>query len=102
LIAARRVDQGLRVGAHWVSYRLGGAIPSHSYRWIRVLWRSDHCYLEAAGGSQGNSDFRLRIRFGWITKTEDINLVTMVVIGATKATTRADAASCCHHPLGSP
>jgi hypothetical protein len=48
-----------------------------------------------------HSDFRRRVRVGWITKTEDINLVTMVAIGATKATTRADAAYCRHHPPGS-
>jgi hypothetical protein len=50
-----------------------------------------------------HSDFRLSAahRVGWITKTEDINLVTMVAIGATRATTRADAAYCRHHPPGS-
>lgn len=37
---------------HAVSYRAGGPIPPHSYRWVRVLWRSALCYLEAAGGSE--------------------------------------------------
>src|SRR5262249_28788216 len=33
--------------------RTGGPIPPHSYRWVRMLWRSDRCYLEGAGSSQG-------------------------------------------------
>jgi hypothetical protein len=79
---------------HWVRYRIGGPIPPHSYRWVRVLWRSAHCYLNAAGGSQGFSDLRLRVRVGWITKTEDITLPGEFAVAATAATVHADRAHC--------
>jgi hypothetical protein len=49
---------------HWVTYRTGGPIPPHSYRWVRVLWRSYHCYLNGAGSSQGTSELLLRVRVG--------------------------------------
>ena len=83
---------------HAVSYRAGGPVPPHSYRWVRVLWRSAHCYLNAAGGSQGTTDLRLRIRIGWITKTEDIPLQAEWAVAATAATARADAAYCRNRP----
>ena len=79
---------------HVVSYRTGGPIPPHSYRWVRVLWRSDRCYLEGAGAGQGTSDLRLRVRVGWITRTEDIQLPAEFAVAATAATTNADAAYC--------
>jgi len=83
---------------HSVSYRVGGPIPPHSFRWVRVLWRSAHCYL-ASGGWQGTSDIRLRVRVGWITRTEDIPLGAMIAVAGTAATTRADAAYCRKHGL---
>ena len=85
---------------HWVRYRLGGPIPPHSYRWIRVMWRSAHCYLNDAGGSQGSSDVLLRVRVGWITRTEDINLPSEIAVAATRASVHADAAYCRLHPTG--
>ncbi len=85
---------------HAVSYRHGGPIPPHSYRWIRVMWRSAHCYLNDAGSSQGSSDVLLRVRVGWITRTEDINFLTEYAVTATKASVRADAAYCRTHPQG--
>jgi len=85
---------------HAVRYRMGGPIPPHSFRWVRVLWRSAHCYL-AAGGSQGTSDLRLRVRVGWITRTEDIQLGAEIAVAATKASVAADAAYCRTHQPGS-
>ena len=79
---------------HAVTYRAGGGvIPPHSYRWVRVLWRSDRCYLED-GGSQGVTGLLLRVRVGWITRTETIELPAEFAITSTAATTHADAAYC--------
>jgi hypothetical protein len=85
---------------HAVSYRTGGPIPPHSYRWIRVSWRSAHCYLEAAGGWQGTSDLQLRIRVGWITRTEDIPLDAEIAVSPSAATVQADKAYCRNRPPG--
>jgi hypothetical protein len=87
--------------SHAVSYRAGGPIPPHSYRWVRVLWRSAHCYLEAAGGSQGTSDLRLRMRVGWITRTEDVPLPAEYAVSPTAATVHADGAYCRNGQPGS-
>lgn len=87
--------------SHAVSYRAGGPIPPHSYRWVRVLWRSAHCYLNAAGGSQGTADLRLRVRVGWITRTEDVPLPAEYAVAATAASVHADRAYCRHRLPGS-
>src|SRR5262245_43489504 len=79
---------------HAVSYRASGSIPPHSYRWVRVLWRSAHCYLNAPGGSQGTSDLHVNVRVGWITRTEDIPLSAEIAVAATKASVQADRAYC--------
>jgi hypothetical protein len=84
-----------------VSYRTGGPIPPHSYRWVRVLWRSAHCYLNAAGGSQGTSDLLLRVRVGWITRTEDVRLPAEFAVAATAASVHADRAYCRNRLPGS-
>lgn len=49
---------------HAVRYEIGGAIPPHSYRWVRVLWRSYRCYLNAVGGSQGSDKLPVRVQLG--------------------------------------
>jgi hypothetical protein len=85
---------------HAVSYRTGGPIPPHSYRWVSVLWRSAHCYLEAAGGSQGTSDLQLRVRVGWITRTEDIPLDAEIAVSPSAATVQADKEYCRNRPPG--
>jgi hypothetical protein len=64
-----------------VKYRIGGPIPPHSYRWVRVLWRSYYCYLNGVGSSQGTSDLLLRVRVGGITRTEDIQLPMEFAVG---------------------
>jgi hypothetical protein len=70
---------------HWVRYRIGGPIPPHSYRWVRVLWRSYYCFQEGAGSSFGYSDLLLRVRVGLITRTEEIQLPTELAVGGTAA-----------------
>jgi hypothetical protein len=65
---------------HWVAYRTGGTIPPHSYRWLRVLWRSYQCYLEGPGGSQGVDHLTLRVKVGWITRTEVVSLGTEAAV----------------------
>ena len=59
---------------HSVKYQVGGTIPPHSYRWLRVQWRSYQCYLQGPGGSQGIDRLTLRVKVGWITRTEVIPL----------------------------
>jgi hypothetical protein len=66
---------------HWVRYRIGGPIPPHSYRWVRVLWRSWYCYLNGVGSGQGTSDLRLGVRVGLITRTEDVQLPMELAVG---------------------
>jgi hypothetical protein len=61
---------------HSVAYQAGGTIPPHSYRWLRVLWRSSQCYLEGPGGSQGVDVLTLQVKVGWITRTEVFSLPT--------------------------
>ncbi len=73
---------------HWVTYRIGGPIPPHSYRWVRVLWRSYYCFQEGAGSSLGFTDLHFRVRVGWITRTEEIQLPTELAVGGTAATAR--------------
>jgi hypothetical protein len=84
--------------ARLLSYRLGGPIPPHSYRWVRVQWRSWHCLMNVAGGSDNNNTFSFFVRVGWITRKEVINLDSEIAVAATKASTRADAAYCARHP----
>ena len=86
---------------HWVRYRIGGPIPPHSYRWVRVLWRSAHCYLNAAGGSQGTSDLLLRVRVGWIIRIEDVPLGAEFAVAATATSVQADKAYCRNQLPGS-
>jgi hypothetical protein len=74
---------------HMVRYEAGGAIPPHSYRWVRVLWRSEHCYLEAVGGTQGTNVLTVRVKVGWITRTEAIQLPAWYSLSATKANVQA-------------
>jgi hypothetical protein len=55
-----------------VSYVLPGTIPPHQIRALRVLWTSTTC-LEK-GSSQGIDGLSLRVRVGWITRTEVVRL----------------------------
>jgi hypothetical protein len=75
----------LESSPHAVRYQIGGAIPPHSYRWVRVLWRSYHCYLNGVGSNQGSNELTVRVQLGWITRTEDIQLPTEFAVSATRA-----------------
>ena len=55
-----------------VSYVLPGTIPPHQIRAVRVMWTSTTC-LEK-GSDQGINRLSLRVRVGWITRTEVIRL----------------------------
>jgi hypothetical protein len=65
----REVDEGSNVYSG-VRFVLPGVIPPHQLRAMRVLWFSNTC-LEA-GGEQGSDEIALRVRVGWITRTEVI------------------------------
>jgi hypothetical protein len=54
------------------AYGLPGVIPPHQSRAIRVTWVSIVCDMRGGGGIQ--DQFDLRVRVGWITRTEVINL----------------------------
>ena len=89
IAAATTTPPNLVGEPHAVRYEIGGAIPPHSYRWVRVLWRSYRCYLNAVGGSQGSNELAVRVELGWITRTEDIQLPTEFAVSATKANVTA-------------
>jgi hypothetical protein len=74
---------------HAVRYQIGGVIPPHSYGWVRVLWRSYRCYLNGVGSWQGNNVLTVRVRVGWVTRTEDIQLPTMFAVSATRINVQA-------------
>jgi hypothetical protein len=68
-----------------IHYEIGGAIPPHSYRLVRVLWRSYRCFLYPPGSTGGNDELTVRVQLGWITRTENIQLPTEFALIATKA-----------------
>ncbi len=76
-------------------YAIGGSIPPHSYRWVRVIWRSWHCLFNVPGGWIGTNQLTLRVRVGWITRTEAIQLPVMFALSQTKA--NLDPAYCKAH-----
>jgi hypothetical protein len=80
---------------HEVRYEVGGAIPPHSFRWVRVLWRSWHCLSNEAGASFGTNELTVRVQLGWITRTDNIQLPTEFALSITKA--NLDAAYCQAH-----
>lgn len=55
-------------------YASPGAIPPHSYRFVRVTWISNVCLQK--DGETWFGDIPLRVRVGAITRTEDISLDT--------------------------
>ena len=67
----REIDEGGGVYTG-VKFILPGVIPPHQLRAMRVLWFSNTCMQ---GRSQeGNDEIALRVRVGWITRTEIISL----------------------------
>jgi hypothetical protein len=67
----REIDDGGGVYAG-VKFILPGVIPPHQLRAMRVLWFSNICLV--GGGGEGNDEAALRVRVGWITRTEIISL----------------------------
>jgi hypothetical protein len=65
----REVDEGGGVYTA-VKFGLPGVIPPHQLRAMRVLWRSTTCL--GRGDEQGSDEVALRVRVGWITRTEVI------------------------------
>jgi hypothetical protein len=55
-----------------LSYALPGSIPPHQTRALRVLWTSTTC-LEK-GSEQEIDQLSLRVRIGWLTRTEVVQL----------------------------
>ena len=55
-----------------VKFVLPGSIPPHQIRMLRVLWTSSTCLMK--GGSQGIDQLVLRVRVGWITRIETVDL----------------------------
>lgn len=56
-----------------VRFVLPGDIPPHQTRLLRVLWTSKVC-MQEKGDSIGIDEIVLRVRIGWITRTEVIPL----------------------------
>jgi hypothetical protein len=67
----REVDDGGNVFTG-VKFVLPGVIPPHQYRVMRVLWLSTACMMR--GSESGSDEVALRVRVGWITRTEVISL----------------------------
>jgi hypothetical protein len=55
-----------------VSYVLPGTIPPHQIRAVRVMWTSTTCLQK--GSDEGIDQLSLRVRVGWITRTEVVRL----------------------------
>ncbi len=62
-----------RNDAVWsLHYALPASIPPNQTRALRVLWTSNHCL--PTGGGSGIRQLTIRVRVGWITRTEVIQL----------------------------
>jgi hypothetical protein len=48
------------------------SIPPHQIRWMRLMWISDECLVK--GSSSGIDVLTLRVRVGWVTRTETLQL----------------------------
>jgi hypothetical protein len=57
---------------HPLSYSLPVSIPPHQTRALRVLWTSTACL--AKGTEQEISQLSIRVRVGWLTRTEVVQL----------------------------
>jgi len=64
-------------------YSLPVSIPPHQSRYLRVLWIQDDCLQ--IGASQSIDHLTLRVRVGWITRTETISLGEMWGVQARSA-----------------
>jgi hypothetical protein len=67
-------EDTVTAGTDWthLTYRPTGSIPPHSSRAIKVLWTTDVCLDD--GAAMGIDSLNLRVRVGWFTRTESIEL----------------------------
>ena len=68
-----------------VSYSLPVSIPPGQSRYIRLMWTSNLCLAE--GGSEGTDQLSLRVRVGWLTRTEVVWLGQGWYVAGTKQST---------------
>jgi hypothetical protein len=77
-----------------VRFGLPGVIPPHQIRVLRVLWRSTIC-LQGKGSATGIDELALRVRVGWITRTEAIPLGQGWYLAGPSTGTYASTAPAC-------
>jgi hypothetical protein len=73
-----------------IRWSSSGSIPPHSYRLLRVLWKSDICLAQEMGPSvleQGTflQELRLTVRVGIFTRTEKIPLYDTFLLLAVRS-----------------
>ena len=56
-----------------VKFVMPGVIPPHQVRALRVLWTSTVC-MQEKGDAIGINQLELRVRVGWITRIETVDL----------------------------
>jgi len=66
-----------------VSWSSPGSIPPHSFRLLRVVWRTDLCM--SAGTETSIQDLSLTVRVGIFTRTEQVRLYYMWMLAGDKA-----------------
>jgi hypothetical protein len=68
-----------------VRYTLPVSIPPGQSRYVRLIWTSNVCLAD--GGSQGTDQLSLRVRVGWLTRTEAVWLGQGWYVAGTKQST---------------
>jgi hypothetical protein len=53
-------------------YGLPVSIPPGQVRFLRIIWTSNICEINAEGGID---EVKLRVRVGWVTRTENVSLL---------------------------
>ncbi|TVZ03019.1 hypothetical protein EAS64_21410 [Trebonia kvetii] len=76
------VDTGSAAGP--LSWSSRGSIPPHSFRLLRVLWKSDICMPPTSGAAI--QEVVLTVRVGIFTRTEDIPLYDFWELSGVKRT----------------
>jgi hypothetical protein len=79
--------------ARSLTYTTRGLVPAHQARWLRVLWVSEGCF--EAGSSSSTDALALRVRLGWITRTEDVPIFPGIgVRGPSQPAPSGDRTTC--------
>jgi len=65
-----------------VRYNLPVSIPPGQSRYLRLIWTSNICQL--VGGSEGTDQLILRVRVGWLTRSETVLLGQGWFVAGTK------------------